>query len=243
MRLPFRACGLRWSILSFLSDETRIFVVVVIMVWTRREMFATADGLRCRAPRLLRASPCRHCRGTPHVRAAAQRKRAGFGGKNTEAQEAAATAAAAAASERAAAEAAARAAAAAAAQQQQGAPSAQPRARERQPHPLPTAEALPQRVMDRMLSRVVSFAAPPLLIGFVSGPAAYMYKATGHELPASLLYASGSALFVLAGVGISFGVLSTSWDENVEGTRLGWEELKANLPVLRESIPLLRTRK
>lgn len=33
-------------------------------------------------------------------------------------------------------------------------------------------------------------------------------------------------------LGITYGIVSTSWDPTRDGSLLGWEEFKANLPVL-----------
>lgn len=98
--------------------------------------------------------------------------------------------------------------------------------------------------MDRALRRIVGFAVPPMLAGFLFGPTVYLLKTSGRlsEPPAGLA-AVGGSLFLLAALGISYGVLSASWDEAVEGSALGWAELRANLPVLRESIPFLRAKR
>jgi len=92
-------------------------------------------------------------------------------------------------------------------------------------------------VSDRILGRIVTFSGIPLLLGFASGPAAYMYKLSGKgELSANLLYGSGTAIFVLAAVGISYGVLSASWDPRRAGSALGVDEFKNNLPALMDRI-------
>ena len=82
-----------------------------------------------------------------------------------------------------------------------------------------------------------------MLLGFASGPAAYLYKLKGGDsvdfTPATL-YATGSVLFFLAALGISYGVLSASWDPRRPGTMLGWEEFQRNAAVVLGSIPLLK---
>ena len=73
----------------------------------------------------------------------------------------------------------------------------------------------------------------PLLLGFASGPLAYYYKVSGKgELPKELLYTSGTLVFALAAAGISYGVLSASWDPRKPGSALGVEEFTTNLPII-----------
>ena len=96
-----------------------------------------------------------------------------------------------------------------------------------------SAEALPQVVSDRILGRIVTFSGLPLLLGFSSGPLAYCYKVSGQgELPKELLYTSGTAIFALAAAGISYGVLSASWDPRKAGSALGIDEFRSNLPIV-----------
>ena len=96
-----------------------------------------------------------------------------------------------------------------------------------------SAEALPQVVSDRILGRIVGFSGLPLLLGFASGPLAYYWKVSGKgELPKELLYTSGTAIFALAAAGISYGVLSASWDPRKAGSALGIDEFRSNLPIV-----------
>ncbi len=89
------------------------------------------------------------------------------------------------------------------------------------------------------------FTTPPLLLGFASGPAAYLLKLKGGDAvdfsPAAL-YTAGTVLFALAAVGISYGVLSTSWDPARKGSALGFDEFQRNVAVVKESIPFLRSK-
>lgn len=99
--------------------------------------------------------------------------------------------------------------------------------------PISSAEVLPQVVSDRILGRIVRFSGVPLLLGFASGPLAYYYKVSGKgELPKELLYTSGTLVFALAAAGISYGVLSASWDPRKPGSALGVEEFTTNLPII-----------
>lgn len=97
--------------------------------------------------------------------------------------------------------------------------------------------ALPAAVSDRILRRILLFASPFALLGFASGPLSYVYlrshpAAAGESASAGGLYAGGTLLFFLSALGISYGVLSASWDGG-EGSALGWEEFKRNAETVR----------
>ena len=93
----------------------------------------------------------------------------------------------------------------------------------------PTAGVMPQAVSDRMLARVVPFAALPVggaFLAFVG----FWFANTQLDLditPQIVAYTT-QALFLLGFGGITYGVMSTSWDENEEGSALGAEEAKSN---------------
>jgi hypothetical protein len=69
------------------------------------------------------------------------------------------------------------------------------------------------------------------------------YRLSGNEdLSAPALITAGSALYFLAAVGISFGVLSASWDPQRKGSALGLDEVGRNAAALADRIPFLRSR-
>lgn len=85
--------------------------------------------------------------------------------------------------------------------------------------------------------RILAFSGPPLLLGFASGPLAYFNKVNGGgELPAPLLYGAGTAVFLLAALGISYGVISASYDPRKPGSALGVEEFQYNFPIIMDRI-------
>ena len=107
------------------------------------------------------------------------------------------------------------------------------------PPPPPPAQFPPQQlaaqevVSDRMLGRIMIFSGIPLLFGFASGPFFYYLNVVQKaELPPALMYTSGTAIFALAAVGISWGVLSSSWDPSRQGTFWGGDEVSRNMAVL-----------
>ena len=54
------------------------------------------------------------------------------------------------------------------------------------------------------------------------------------EFPLWIVYVSQAGLFGGGLMGITYGVLSTSWDPRREGSFWGWTEFRANLGVLLE---------
>jgi hypothetical protein len=90
---------------------------------------------------------------------------------------------------------------------------------------------------------MVSFTLPPLLLGLASGPLAVYSRYSGNEnLSAPALISTGSFLYFLAAVGISYGVLSASWDPQRQGSALGLDEVGRNAAALADRIPFLRGR-
>ena len=88
---------------------------------------------------------------------------------------------------------------------------------------------MPQAVSARMLARVVPFAALPVggaFLAFVG----FWFANTQLDLditPQIVAYTT-QALFLLGFGGITYGVMSTSWDEADEGSGLGLDEAKSN---------------
>jgi Photosynthesis affected mutant 68 len=92
-----------------------------------------------------------------------------------------------------------------------------------------TTQGIPEVVSQRMAKRMLTFCGLPTLLGLSTFPISYFgFFQNGIELPnVAVLLASlgGLGLGVL---GLSYGVLSASWDESIPGTKLGWQEFKLN---------------
>ena len=98
-------------------------------------------------------------------------------------------------------------------------------------------QGLPQVVTDRMLKRVGVFCGTPLIFGFATGPAFYYAKAVrGIDVPSWVFFTASTATFGAAVVGISYGVLSASWDPRREGSFWGFAEFKENVPIVVSTI-------
>uniref|UniRef100_A0A061R7N3 Protein chloroplastic-like n=1 Tax=Tetraselmis sp. GSL018 TaxID=582737 RepID=A0A061R7N3_9CHLO len=98
-------------------------------------------------------------------------------------------------------------------------------------------EETPTEITDNMLQRIVIFAGVPVFVGFLMFPAFYYLKvAKGIDLPTWVVYLATGLAFGGGLFGISYGVLSASWDPRRKGSALGLTEFRANLPILLEQM-------
>ena len=104
-------------------------------------------------------------------------------------------------------------------------------------------EAIPRYVADRMARRVAVFTGLPTVAGMGVFVGSYLLITRGiADIAPGLTLATSGAFFLLGLVGLSFGVLSSSWDPQ-PGTILGLENLKPNIQRMRESIRASKTKK
>ena len=97
-------------------------------------------------------------------------------------------------------------------------------------------EAIPRYVADRMARRVAVFTGLPTVAGMGVFVGSYLLITKGIADIAPGLTLAGSGFFFLLGLaGLSFGVLSSSWDPQ-PGSLLGLENLKPNIQRMRQSI-------
>jgi len=110
-------------------------------------------------------------------------------------------------------------------------------AEKRQEYQRAQSRGIPQAVTDRMLKRISIFSGVPLLLGFTTGPTFYALKVFAHVdvAPWQFFFVS-TATFGAALVGITYGVMSASWEPAREGTFWGVEEIRANIPVLLQNV-------
>ncbi|MFN6340047.1 MAG: photosystem II biosynthesis protein [Cyanobacteriota bacterium] len=101
-------------------------------------------------------------------------------------------------------------------------------------------QVIPDAVANRMARRIALATGLPTVLGMGVFIASYVLVSR-HLLdipPSATLLASG-ACFLLGLVGLSYGVLSASWEEG-PGTRLGLEQIPLNISRLKSSIRALR---
>lgn len=87
---------------------------------------------------------------------------------------------------------------------------------------------IPRQVSQRMVRRMVLFCGIPTFLGLASFPTSYFILQQGIELPNVAVLLVSLGFLGLGVLGLSYGVLSASWDEGA-GTALGWAEFRLNL--------------
>lgn len=90
--------------------------------------------------------------------------------------------------------------------------------------------AIPEVVSQRMLRRTIVFCGIPTGLGFLSFIGGYFVNQSGWlELPNVVVLATSLGGLVVGILGLSYGILSASWDEDEAGTWLGFSEFRTNL--------------
>lgn len=95
---------------------------------------------------------------------------------------------------------------------------------------------IPEIVTNRMMSRMGFSVGIPLFIGLLFFPFFYYLK-TGLKIdvPTWIPLLVSFFFFGTALVGVSYGIVSSSWDPLREGSLLGWNEAQKNWPVFWQS--------
>ncbi|MEA5574006.1 PAM68 family protein [Calothrix sp. UHCC 0171] len=89
--------------------------------------------------------------------------------------------------------------------------------------------AIPKVVSDRMIRRVAGFSGIPTALGIFTLVASYLLVAFAEiKLPPIVVLLLNMGFFGLGVLGITYGVLSTSWDTDRPGTLFGWGEFTTN---------------
>lgn len=100
--------------------------------------------------------------------------------------------------------------------------------------------AIPDHVANRMVRRVLLLSGAPTLLAMGVFVLSYVLMSQGvmRVEPIVTIGVSG-VFFVLGLLGLSYGVLSASWDD-APGSLLGLEQFGANLQRLRASIRTMK---
>ncbi len=89
--------------------------------------------------------------------------------------------------------------------------------------------AIPQAVSQRMVRRVAWLSGIPTVLGILTLVVSYLLIIYADiKLPPLLVLLVNMGLFGLGVLGITYGVLSASWEEQRTGTLLGWGEFTTN---------------
>ncbi|BAY29477.1 hypothetical protein NIES37_50950 [Tolypothrix tenuis PCC 7101] len=112
-------------------------------------------------------------------------------------------------------------------------PPAQPKASQgktsKQPPFNKEEMAIPKVVSQRMIRRVAAFCGIPTALGIATLVASYLLAIyTDIKLPPIAVLLVNMGLFGIGVLGITYGVLSASWDEDRVGSWLGIGEFGTN---------------
>ena len=101
-------------------------------------------------------------------------------------------------------------------------------------------QVIPEAVSNRMARRIAIATGGPTVMGMGVFIGSYLLV-TRHiaEIPTGVTLAASGGCFLLGVLGLSYGVLSASW-EDAPGSLLGNEQIGVNISRLRSSIKAMR---
>jgi Photosynthesis affected mutant 68 len=91
-----------------------------------------------------------------------------------------------------------------------------------------TREGIPEQVTQRMVRRMAIFSGVPTVLGMSSFFISYLLVKAGIKLPPYIVLTLSLGLFGLGVIGLTYGILSSSWEENRAGSIVGWSDFKLN---------------
>jgi len=96
---------------------------------------------------------------------------------------------------------------------------------------------IPEIVTNRMISRMGLSVGIPLFTGLAFFPFFYYLKVgLKIDVPTWVPFIVSFFFFGTALLGVSYGIVSSSWDPMREGSLLGWNEAQKNWPVFWQSL-------
>ncbi len=105
----------------------------------------------------------------------------------------------------------------------------------------PRQRVIPDAVANRMARRIAIGTGIPTVMGMGVFIASYLLVSRSIlDIPPALTLLSSGACFLLGVLGLSYGVLSASW-EDAPGSLLGSEQIGVNISRLRSSIRSMRS--
>lgn len=111
-------------------------------------------------------------------------------------------------------------------------PAAKQESGEKNPNKPPLTKEereIPQVVSQRMIRRVAGFSGLPTALGISILIVSYLLLIYAKiKLPPIAVLLVNMGLFGFGVLGITYGVLSASWDEERVGSLLGWNEFTTN---------------
>ncbi len=89
--------------------------------------------------------------------------------------------------------------------------------------------AIPDAVSNRMVKRMIFLSGFPILMGVLTFLGSYFIVINDLlDLPNTAVLLVSMGWFGLGVLGLSYGVISASWEEDVPGSILGWQEFAVN---------------
>lgn len=89
--------------------------------------------------------------------------------------------------------------------------------------------AVPKSVSDRMVRRMAVLCGVPTVLGMATFVISYLIVSNHlFKLPNAAVVLVSMGFFGLGVLGLSYGILSASWDEEAAGSIVGWQEFKLN---------------
>jgi hypothetical protein len=96
--------------------------------------------------------------------------------------------------------------------------------------------AIPKIVSDRMIRRMALLCGVPSALGMSTFIVSYWIVSNElFELPNTAVVLVSLGFFGLGVLGLSYGVLSASWDEEIPGSAIGWSEFTTNFGRMTEA--------
>ncbi|KAI4314555.1 hypothetical protein L6164_027450 [Bauhinia variegata] len=96
---------------------------------------------------------------------------------------------------------------------------------------------IPEVVTNRMMNRMAFTVGIPVFIGLLFFPFFYYLKVgLKIDVPTWVPFIVSFFFFGSALLGVSYGIVSSSWDPLRDGSLLGWNEAQKNWPVFWQSI-------
>ncbi|XP_020085443.1 protein PAM68, chloroplastic isoform X2 [Ananas comosus] len=99
------------------------------------------------------------------------------------------------------------------------------------------AGTIPEVVTNRMMRRMGLSVGIPLSLGLLFFPFFYYLKVVAKvDVPTWIPFGVSFFFFGSALLGVSYGIVSASWDPTRDGSLLGWNEARRNWPVFWDSL-------
>ncbi|KAJ8513521.1 hypothetical protein OPV22_003955 [Ensete ventricosum] len=96
---------------------------------------------------------------------------------------------------------------------------------------------IPEVVTNRMMRRMGVSIGIPLSLGLLFFPLFYYLKVVGKvDVPSWVPFLVSFFFFGASLLGVSYGIVSASWDPLRDGSFLGWNEARRNWPVFWQSL-------